>query len=154
MKYTFQRIGRKFHGDGVGFCAKEPMCKDNLRLVRSCDIPHRHPVDASSIHIGAWLSQINQGDDADMVRCSHYISRSLYESNSKPKDTEHEILIHKLGDKTIIAEVRATLTTSGGCFDIDSGVVISQACFFNRKIYFNSKSSWLYKAIMNDKVNI
>lgn len=152
MIYTVQRIGSSFLGDGVAFCRKVFTNIDHRALTYSCSRPIRNPKNADDLVIGQWLKQINEGSEEDMIRCSHLISRALYESNNNPKSKERVIVIYKLGKETYMAEVEGQLRITDNCFDIEKCSINSVASVLGNTILFNSKSSWLYKAITNYRI--
>lgn len=154
IRYTFQRIGSKYEGDGVAFCAKRPIQKPNLMLRQSCAAAFKYPIDASTVLIGQWLKKIAEGDEQMMFYMSNNISRALYDFNNTPKSKERQIIIYTLDylkDNVLIAEVDAELTIRNNYYDIDAGRIINKASYFKGEISFNSKSSWLYKAITTIK---
>lgn len=150
MKYTFQIIGSKYLGDGVAFCGDMPREIERLKLKQSCS-EFRNPINANSVLIGRWLKAINEGDDQMMCRMSHNISRALYDSNNHPKSVTHNVIIYKFCERTFIAEVSGAPKAISGGYDIGEGTIKSLANVYENALYFNSKSSWLYKIITTYK---
>lgn len=150
MKYTFQIIGSKYLGDGVAFCGDMPREVERLNLKQSCSA-FRNPINANSVLIGRWLKAINEGDDQMMCCMSHNISRALYDSNNHPKSVTHNVIIYKFRERTFIAEVSGEIKAISGGYDIGEAAIKSLANVYENTLYFNSKSSWLYKIITTYK---